>query len=571
MRILIAATLMLGVASTTATAGSFTSLDDAPDGFLTALSRNGRIASGVYTSSGQYAGSFVWRQGAGVGDVGFGAAMGMNSWAQPIAGADVDGAGNTVAALAYSDLDDAGPALIGPYPGSHPVDGFYSQAYGISDDGVVVGLAYDPSANPIAFRWTAQGGMTRLAVERPTTFSRANGISADGTLIFGWNDQLDGYRRGVIWIDGKPTEPHNFGPYGDLFGSPPGEALAANADGSVVVGQGYWDDLLQSEAWRWTHATDAQPIGILFPPPPPPRTQRALARLQPLRGPFADSRYDPRGFFFPPSSYALGVSADGNTIVGNTSDGYTTAAFVWTAADGMVLLSDYASANQIAVPDGFYLLSANAITPDGLTIGGIGIDPTGSFVESWIIDLHPEPLHDTVIVAQGTVTANDLSAGPLSGFPVGTAVSMSLHVAPGGSVVTPARESTYPMRVQSFSLQVNYQDPVDYTRYSATERLDASSAPLFHLRNDDPRADALDLPSTPTATAGQSVQFTLSNADGTLFDSDAASRINRSFGPQVFDATTWSVSGDGHAMNIALQWVTVKDDIDGIFGDGFDR
>ena len=570
MRILFTTALMLGAASGAASAASFTTLDNAPNGFVTALSRNGRIASGIYTSFGQYAGSFVWRQGAGEADIAFGSALGMNSWAQPMVGAAVDADGNIVAAMAYSDLDITGPVLIGPYPGSNPLDGFYSQAYGVSDAGTVVGLAYDPSLNPIAFRWTAQDGMTRLAVNRPTAYSRANGISANGSTIFGWNDQLDGYRRGVIWIDGKPTEPHNFGINGDSFGSPPGEALATDPDGSVVVGQGYWDELYQSEAWRWTSATDAEPIGIVFPPSAPNAVQQTLATLQAPTGPFADARYRPYGFFFPPSSYALGVSNDGNTIVGNTSDGYTTAAFIWTPADGMRLLSDFAAENQIAIPDGFYLYSANAITPDGQTIGGLGIDPSGTTIVSWIMDLHPAPTHDSVVQAQGTVTSNDLADGPLSGFPAGTAVSMTFHVLPGGDVVTPAHASTYPVSLESFSLALNYQDPIDFTRYSASETLDPSSAPRLRVSNDDPRADGLDLPATPTATAGQVLQFTLSNPDGTLFDSNAADRINRSFAPAMFDTIAWSVSDGSQSMQVSLQWVTVRDDLDSVFRDGFD-
>jgi uncharacterized membrane protein len=570
MRLLFTTALVLGVASTSALAGSFTSLDNAENGFLSALSRNGRIASGVYVSFGQYSGSFAWREGAGAADIPFGSVIGMNSWAQPMVGADVDGNGAVIAAMAYSDLAINGPVPIGPYPGSTTLDNFYSQAYGVSDDGVVVGLAYDPSLNPIAFRWTKTGGMTRLAVNRPTAYSRANGISADSHTIFGWNDQLDGYRRGVIWIDGKPLEPHNPGPYGDTFGSPPGEALGANANGSVVVGQGYWNESFESLAWRWTAATDAQPIGIIYPPPTAPAIQQAMNRLQPPTGPFANCRYQPNGFFSPPSSYALGVSEDGNTIVGNTSDGFTTAAFIWTTANGMELLSDYAAAHGVSVPAGFYLYSANAISADGLTIGGNGIDPTGSFFIPWIMDLHPASGRDTIVMAQGTVTANDLVDGPLQGFPPGTAVSMDFHVTRARTVLTPAHESAYPIVVQGFKMSLNYQDPVDFTRYSASEGLAPASTAQLHLVNDQPLADGIVLQASPMATPGQELEFAFSNPDGTLFDSDAADRINRSFGPGQFDTKTWVVRNGAHQMNVALQWIRLKDDFDTILSSGFD-
>jgi hypothetical protein len=48
-----------------AVGGTFTSLDDAQNGFLSSLSRNGRIAAGSYVGSGLYAGSFCWRKGVG--------------------------------------------------------------------------------------------------------------------------------------------------------------------------------------------------------------------------------------------------------------------------------------------------------------------------------------------------------------------------------------------------------------------------------------------------------------------------------------------------------------------------
>lgn len=569
MRILMTAALILGAASNAAGA-TFTTLDGAQDGFLSSLSRNGRIAAGSFVGGGLFAGAFVWRQGADAESIPFLSALGMNSWAQPVVGDANDAQGNAVAALAYSDLDTAGPGIVGPYPGSSPVDQFYSQAYGMSDNGIVVGLAYDASPNPIAFRWTAESGMSRLAVNRPQTFSRANGISADGNTIYGWNDHEDGFRSGVIWIQGKPIEPHNPGMYGDAFGSPPGEAFAANANGSVVVGQGYFDDLMQSQAWRWTRETDAQPIGIILPAPTLASVRHVLARMHGPTGAHADVRYNPDGFFFQAASYAIAVSADGNTIVGNTGDGQTQQAFIWTAAGGMVLLSDYAAANDIPVPDGFFLYSANALSADGRTIGGIGIDPTGSFIVPWVIDMHPAPTHDTLVIAQGAVIANDLPAGPFVGYPTGAAVSMTFRIAPNGQQLIPAHESAYPVSIDSFNLELRYMDPLDFTHYVATEQLAANGSPMLHLINDRPRADALELAPTPIATAGQSLEFSWSNPDGVLFDSDAADRINRSFGPDLFDAPTWVIRDGSHSMTIALQWVTVKDDTDPIFNDGFD-
>jgi uncharacterized membrane protein len=563
--------LVLALVCSSAGAGSFTSIDDAQFGYLTALSHNGRIATGSFTAGGMFSGSFRWRKGVGVENMAMESGMGMNAWAQPIVGGAVDANGHSVAALAYSDLDTTGPVLVGPYPGSNPVDNFLSQAWAISDNGVVVGLAYDATPNPIAFRWTADGGMTRLAVMRPDTYSRANAISADGNTIAGWNDREDGYRRGVVWIDGKPVEPHNFGIYGDAFGSPPGEALAVNANGSVVVGQFFFDDLMYAEAWRWTQATDAQPIGVILPPSPPPAIAAALAKLQPVKGPYADARYQPAGFFAQVQSNALAVSADGNTIIGNTGDTYNLQAMIWTPATGMVLLSDYAADHGIQIPAGFFLFSANAMSADTKTIGGIGIDPTGTYVVSWVMDMHEAPA-DTLVIAEGSVTSNDLVDGPLAGFPVGAGVSMSFHVDPNGKVITPGRESSYAVNVDDFEFSVRYQDPVDYSHHLANEYLAVGSTPLFHLVNDNPRRDGIVLPPTATVNAGETLEFSLSNPEGTLFDSSESTLINRTFFPQSFDGTTWAVRNGAHSMNISLQWVTIKDDVDAdkIFGNGFD-
>ena len=554
-----------------AAGASFTTLDDVQGGFLSAISRDGHIATGSYVGAGTYAGSWIWRQGAGGTSLPLIAAGGMNSWGQPIGGSADNGSGKQVAALVYSDVASNGPVLIGPYPGSSDVDNFYSQVYGVSDDGTVVGLAYDPSGNPIAFRWTAADGMTRLPVNRPQTFSRANGISGSGSTIFGWNDRADGYRSGVIWIDGTPVEPHNFGMYGDSFGSPPGEPLGSSFDGSVVVGQGYWDLDLHSEAWRWTLATDAQPIGLLIPQAGS-RYAGMLSRYKFPAGERATTHsVAPSGFFQFIASFADAVSADGNIVVGTTGiQPDQMDAFVWTPSTGMVFLADYAAAHGVTIPAGFLLYGATAISADGKVIGGTGVDPTGTYVVPWVMDLHDDVARDVIVTAQGAIAANDLNAGPFAGFPVGAAVTMRLHLSPHGSAITPAHASDYAVRPASFNLHAHYFDSSDFTQHDADETL-APGAAVLHLVNDNPRADGLTLDPTPTATAGQTVQLHVSDAGGALFDSDQAAGIDRGFSAQQLDAgSQWRITDGVHSMNVTLQFITIADDMDGIFSDGFD-
>jgi probable HAF family extracellular repeat protein len=578
-RTLIAAGLALALAGGNAAAASFMTIDAAQNGFLQAMSRDGHIVAGSYVGGGLYAGAWEWRQGAGYQDLPLLTAQGMNSWGQPIAGDIVDGGGYEVAATYYSD-SGANPTVVGPYPGSQPQDIFWSSSYGVSDNGIVVGLAQNTDGNAIAFRWTQGEGMVRMPVDRPDTYSRANGISGSGGVIYGWNDREDGFRTGVIWVDGSPTYLHNPGQYGDSFGSPPGEALGSNYDGSVVVGQGYYDDNLYSEAWRWTQAGGTQPIGVIVRDSGGGGIGSGFrSALVPQytapTGIFANSRIpaQPSGFFYPTESYALAVSEDGNTIVGNSgigNGGGIVDAFIWTPATGMVFLAEYAEALGVTIPDGFTLYSANAISADGLTIAGQGIDPTGSFVVPWIIDLHSSQLQQTYVTAVGTIAANDLADGPFAGYPVGAAVTMTFTLASDGIPVNAGYASDYSILAGSFQLVAAYQDPVTYEHFTATETLDAAATPLLHMSNDNPRADALGLDPTATATAGQTVTFSASNAAGTLFDSDQVAHVNRSMDAGLFNASDWKVSEAGHSMQINVQWVSLHDDPDAIFHDGFE-
>jgi probable HAF family extracellular repeat protein len=562
--------LVLAIIGSPANAGNFVTIAAAQDGFLSSLSRDGHIAAGAYVTGGTYAGSWIWRTDAGGYNTPLNVAAGMNAWAQPVVGSADNGSGFQVAAVGYSDIDTAGPVVLGPYPGSQPLDSFYSQAYGVSDDGTVVGLAMDAYLNAIAFRWTSAQGFSRLPVPRPNDYSRANGISGDGNVIYGWNDHDDGYRSGLIWIDGTPVEPHNHGLYGDAFGSPPGEALGGNRDGSVIVGLGYWDDLLQSEAWRWTQATDAQPLGLVIPP----GTTQYLSLQTRYKAPGGLSRIAsigaPDDWGDMPQSLAAAVSEDGNTVVGYTGTPYNQDAFIWTPSSGMVLLADYAAAHGVVIPAGFLLYGANAISADGQIIGGTGIDPTGTYVVPWILDLHDVPALQARITAVGVITANDLVTGPFAGFPLGTTVTLSFQVSSKGTQISGGHATDYTVRPSSLRIAATYLDTSDYSHLDAVELPGASDQPLLHMLNDAPRSDGLSLDAVDVATPGQQLQFNIANAGGMLFDSDRIVLVNRTFSADAFDTADWSIGDGVNQLTIAPQWVTIEDDSDELFADGFD-
>jgi len=555
MRLIVVAALAASLHAGLAEAGTFRALTQ--NSGVAALSHNGRIATGVFATGYSGAPSWRWTAESGIQSIpDFLDAVGMNGWAQPIAGAVRDVDGNEVAAVAYSNAPVVGPVVIGPYPGSSEVDAYLSSAYGVSDDGVAVGLAYDETGNPIAFRWSAADGISRLPVNRPTTFSRANGISRDGGTVFGWNDQPDGYRSGVIWKDGAPLD------MTDADGNPIGEALAANADGSVVVGGGYYT-ANGGEAWRWTAATGPQPIGIL-------PSERAVAGRPAAAGP-RPARTDlaalpgaaaaPDGFL-PPESFAFAVSDDGNVIVGASGVWPVRTATIWTPATGLQPLADYVVAQGVTIPDGWFLAAGTALSADGKTIGGWGIDPDG-IMAAFIVDLHADTPTDAVVEARGTVGYNDLTGGPFSVVAVGTPVTMSFVLSPEGFEIAPGSATSYPIRPGTFQLRAGGVNDT---------LVETADGPSVMLTNDYPLSDGIHLLATPTAS-GQAFEFELFNPRGNLFDSDDLNRINRTFGPELFEKASWMISEGDHSLWVQLDEVSIRDldaANDTVFADGFD-
>jgi probable HAF family extracellular repeat protein len=217
-----------------------------------------------------------------------------------------------------------------------------SNGYGISDDGTVVGLSFDDNfvGPAVAFRWTSKEGMVALPVNRPANYSRANAISADGSVIAGWNDQDDGYRSAVVWQDGAPLD------LTDADGNPIGEADGVSPNGEYVVGSGYFDpDTLANTAWIWNAKTGLQHI--------------------------------------PSMSFAFGVTNDGKIVVGSTGffDNPPRAAMIWREGIGTMTAGDYLAEQNITVPagwdaslaGGFGGISANGQVMAGWSFGPLGM------------------------------------------------------------------------------------------------------------------------------------------------------------------------------------------------------
>ena len=231
----------------------FTNLD-VPGGQATWISPDGSIVVGLGPGGG-----WVWTAETGAvvlpssSDV-----IGMAGNDFPAVGTAVNPDENNRQEAAIWTSADAEPFLLGGIADNTPCDATLTTPYGVSEDGsTVVGLAYAGCGEAHAFRWTEEDGMVALPKLTPEGAARANGVSADGSIIWGWNDEPTGYRRAVRWVNGDIEELH------DTAGNVIGEATGGNADGSVLVGSGlgiddHWDD-----AYRWTPETNAVSIGSL--------------------------------------------------------------------------------------------------------------------------------------------------------------------------------------------------------------------------------------------------------------------------------------------------------------------
>jgi probable HAF family extracellular repeat protein len=233
-------------------------------------------------------------------------------------------------------------------------------ATAVSADGTVVA----GSADLIGFRWTTQSGMTSLGYLSVPGYHRVFGVSADGSTIVG--DDLDGDHVPVRWRpDGQPS----------VLWPSAGTALAASADGSVIVGTSSWA------------GEPSMPLlsrsGTLL----------QLSDIETLAGQLHIQR-----------GQAQAVSADGKIVVGFYMTSQTPESFIWDSANGMrdlggVLRDAGADLTgwKLASPglsEPFGNWGAVGISADGTTIVGNGLH--FGQVAGWIATI-PEPGSTTCV------------------------------------------------------------------------------------------------------------------------------------------------------------------------------
>jgi hypothetical protein len=321
---------------------------------VSGLTRDGHLAVGAtFVPAGPiFEPAYRWT--AAAGRVDFGNQPGFPTFNPP---ASVNNDGSVIAGWAsgsgwphhaYRRAGNAPPQDLGALP-NYP----FSEATGISGDGsTVVGRSRDLQSDYLgeAFRWTESGGMQGLGYLRPGgTFSRANGISRDGTTIVGVSQSSGpgNPTEGFVWTESTGMQA--------LPGLVPGgsfEPRAVNADGSVVVGQ-------YGHAVRWAGGP-VQDLGTL------PGTLYSVANA---------------------------VSDDGAVLGGNSVTGSNLQAFVWTPSTGMLSVGGYLGQHGVLMPATFQPWEVLAVSGDGLTVGGYGLNTATGLREGFVATVpSPGPL-----------------------------------------------------------------------------------------------------------------------------------------------------------------------------------
>lgn len=263
----------------------------------------------------------------------------------------INNAGTIAGSIADGDPANGGHELPATFPlgaaqpTAYPIsaDMNNAQIYDIADDGSAVGLTWtdDWSESRAYYFSAASQAVAVLPVDSSTSASRGNAISADGTVIGGWNDDPDtGYRRGVIWKNLVPIYPTVTV---DGVEYNVGEADGVSGNGKWVVGSEY-PTLSGEAAWRYNVET-----GELTEIPVMP--------------------------------YAFGVSDDGKVVVGASGffDFPSRAAYIWTEQFGSQLLTDYMDARLVAYPSDWpFQGGLTAVSGDGKMAAGWTLTPDGT-------------------------------------------------------------------------------------------------------------------------------------------------------------------------------------------------
>ncbi|MFG0326959.1 MAG: GC-type dockerin domain-anchored protein [Phycisphaerales bacterium JB037] len=323
--------------------------------------------------------------------------------------------------------------------------------YGVSGDTTVIaGQAYierpdDPgNFDAAAWVWVEGQGMTNIFSDFPNELAVARGVSGDGGTTVGMTNFYKDFVGGGLEISDafawSPTTGQRLLPH--LPFQERNEAMAVNADGSVIVG--YEQDLLTDErtAVRWDAANGdavstmpAVPGSLGSDIPTAISANGRFAAGFSLQftddaGPFREDAVlwdlqsgtamvlgpTPSGF---PGAVPSFVADDGQTVIGTWNstpffDLPEGEAFIWTASGGMQSLEDWLLAEHgLAIPD-WELRAARDASPDLSAIVGHALSADRSTMYGFVVRLG-------VSVCRADLTGSSDPNDPTYGQPDGDA------------------------------------------------------------------------------------------------------------------------------------------------------
>jgi probable HAF family extracellular repeat protein len=289
-----------------------------------------------------------------------------------------------------------GMTALGDLPGGT----FSSIANAVSEDGLVIVGSSSSSNNNQAFRWTQVTGMIGLG-ELPggDVLSFANAVSGDGAVVIGESSStLSGPTRGEAF---RWTLTNGIVGLGDLPGGNfDSHAYAVSADGAVVVG--YSSSSNGNEAFRWSSTSGMMPLGDLAGGVFNSIAYAISADGSTIVGYGGTATTTHEAFrwtagsglaalgFVPCDTWSIArtVSGNGSIIVGDPQSSSGDCVFIWDAPHGIRRLRDVLINDYGLDISGWTLRRAQAISADGTTIVGYGINPSGQ-TEGWIANLAP--------------------------------------------------------------------------------------------------------------------------------------------------------------------------------------
>jgi len=332
-----------GVAAHLAQAGVYYDLGES-------ITASGVSADGSVVAAYDSARYYAWNATDGLTSIG-------GTWKGGVASVSNDGKlisgsaygrGRTVQAAIYN-LETGRWKRLGGIGGES--DGSASSAWDIAGNGKsVVGLGWVDAGTAHAVQSTPTGHLQDLGSSGGS--SRANGVSEDGRIVVGWDEQDTGFWQGTYWRDGVATAMF------DNDGFAMNSANAVSDDGKWIVG----DAGFGVQTWRYN-------------------TDTGVTQYLGDADPFGDMQG------------STGISADGRVIVGyDRSFGPPTFGMgtIWIEGLGMLNLTDYALGQGIDL-NGRTLALPLGLSADGLTV--VGLD---NLYHGFVVTLAPVPEPATV-------------------------------------------------------------------------------------------------------------------------------------------------------------------------------